>query len=790
MVILHVSRTSAGWCLWGESAKILKKTAKQVANLPQFLPYQVLHKDLMKILAELNIEGVSRSGYLRKKKYALWAPTRDKQAVFSSQLTLDAALEDRLDIALTPWAIEALSLSADELVRFLLYCKEGELISPGVRIGPEVMYLVQVLSYALHMVIRQQFMPSLNDFDEARWEPIFNRENSLELQKFIKTLPQVLRIMAMEISDPLPETLVAGSDGVLHEYFFCFIDQLVRNSQAPEQKNPAHDTIHDQFLVALHSPNAQLKARKPDDLSVQLLKNSIGEWARPIALVQNAPFYLSFHLQEPQKAGDDSGIVACTDDWKLAYFLKAADDPSLLIPIGQALNPEKKIKALFAARNYSSHEYLLFALGQVSQQCPFIAASLAEAIPDHCMLTVDQVCLFLATSVSQIQAAGFEVIIPAWCVHGTTRSRVKATASAKGSMRFSSGLLSLDDIVNFDWVVSLGDTKLSLAELDTLAQLKTPFIKSRGKWIRLEHQSIQKAIAALKNTSQASASDLLKWALGATPKSFEDIDVEGVQNCDWLEESLAKLTHKNACELLPQPAQFKGVLRAYQTEGFSWMQFLSQIGLGACLADDMGLGKTIQTLAFILHNWQQQNSQKMRPTLLICPTSVTENWKREAYKFTPDLPVVVHHGSKRTKSTAFVDHAKKAAIVISSYSLLVRDFDEFKQIKWKAIVFDEAQNIKNAETKQTKAAHSLVTDFKIALTGTPVENSLGDLWSIMQCVNPGFLGTQADFKKKFLVPVQVHKDAEAANLLKKLTGPFILRRLKTDKSIIKDLPSG
>src|SRR5258705_2415326 len=198
----------------------------------------------------------------------------------------------------------------------------------------------------------------------------------------------------------------------------------------------------------------------------------------------------------------------------------------------------------------------------------------------------------------------------------------------------------------------------------------------------------------------------------------------------------------------------------------------------------MGLGKTVQAFALIERNWTQGPP---RPTLVVCPTSVIGNWEKEAERFTPGLPLLVHHGSGRAKA-ALKDEAARHAIVLSSYALLHRDVEAFKEVDWAAVVLDEAQNIKNPETRQARAARALSAPARIALTGTPVENNVGDLWSLMEFLNPSFLGSQAEFKKRFFVPIQVYGDQGAAARLRKVTGPFILRRLKTDKSIITDLP--
>lgn len=199
----------------------------------------------------------------------------------------------------------------------------------------------------------------------------------------------------------------------------------------------------------------------------------------------------------------------------------------------------------------------------------------------------------------------------------------------------------------------------------------------------------------------------------------------------------------------------------------------------------MGLGKTVQTLTMIQRDVE---GREHRPTLLVCPTSVINNWKREAARFTPNMSVMIHHGSSRTKSDTFAKDAANHALVVTSYGILRRDVDIMRGVEWSGIVADEAQNIKNPYTKQAQAIRSITADYKFALTGTPVENGVADLWSIMEFLNPGFLGGLEQFQKNFMRPIKYGQGEEAANRLRRATGPFILRRLKTDKSVISDLP--
>ena len=259
----------------------------------------------------------------------------------------------------------------------------------------------------------------------------------------------------------------------------------------------------------------------------------------------------------------------------------------------------------------------------------------------------------------------------------------------------------------------------------------------------------------------------------------------GIEASGWIKDLLEQLEGRAIFQERCPPEVLAATLRPYQLRGFSWLSFLRQWGLGACLADDMGLGKTMQTLALLL---SLREGGEKKPCLLICPTSVVNNWVQEAARFAPGLPVMAHHGLGRKKDALFEKTASEHALVISSYGLLQRDVSVFQNIPWAGVILDEAQNIKNPETKQAKAARTISADFRIALTGTPVENNVGDLWSIMEFLNPGFLGTQAEFRRRFFVPIQTGRDPDASEKLKRLTGPFILRRVKTDKTVIADLP--
>ena len=382
-----------------------------------------------------------------------------------------------------------------------------------------------------------------------------------------------------------------------------------------------------------------------------------------------------------------------------------------------------------------------------------------------------------------MQQVGFGVLLPAWWTRQGTKARPGIRAKVKTPPMQGGSNMSMTSLIDLNIDIALGDDPISLEELQELASLKVPLVRFRGQWIEINADDIQAAADFWRNKDQLTLRDAVQIGLGADQRAEKD-NVSLVAD-GWLSDLLEQLQEKGRIELLITPEGFEGELRNYQQLGYSWLTFLAGWGLGACLADDMGLGKTVQTLAALQMDRQQGNG---RPNLLICPTSVINNWRREITKFTPDLGVLIHHGPNRRQRSAFREQVDGHQVVITSYGTMNRDRELLASVPWRAVILDEAQNIKNPVSQQAQAARSLQADCRIALTGTPVENHVGDLWSIMQFLNPGLLGTQADFKRNYFHPIQQNHDPEATARLQRVTGPFMLRRLKTDRSIIDDLP--
>jgi non-specific serine/threonine protein kinase len=347
----------------------------------------------------------------------------------------------------------------------------------------------------------------------------------------------------------------------------------------------------------------------------------------------------------------------------------------------------------------------------------------------------------------------------------------------------------MDAIVAFDWEVALGEQRLTKRELGALARAadaKQSLVRLRGQWVEIDPSRIGDLLDSVGTRAEATARELLRAGLGIDQLGVADgVEVVGVDASalGWLSSLLDDALHA-AVEPLTTPAGFEGVLRPYQERGAGWLAFLGRLGLGACLADDMGLGKTAQLIATLLADPTGQ------PTLVVCPVSVLGNWQRELSRFAPQLGVLVHHGPDRhgDGQQGFAGRAGVHDVVLTTYSLLARDLEQLTSVAWGRVVLDEAQQIKNPATAQAKAVQQLDALRRVALTGTPVENRLSELWSIMHVLNPGLLGPARSFRERFALPIERDGDPEATELLRRVTGPFVLRRLKTDRSIITDLP--
>lgn len=500
-------------------------------------------------------------------------------------------------------------------------------------------------------------------------------------------------------------------------------------------------------------------------------------WANNLSYDQfGAPFQLCFKLNS---ATNEKG-----DNWTLVILIQSKIEPSFMISLDEYWREKKKNSKLFSKMFGSSIERtLLLQLGYASRIYALLESVFESNMQRKYLgLSTDEAFAFLKEDAWALHACGYRIIVPSWW---TSQGRLKAKIKMRGTKSHRSGdsdtpsgYFAAKSLVNFDYQYAMGEHEISQAEWNQLIESKSELVYFRGQWIEIdveEMKKMQKLIeSSQKDKESGSIKDLLMMA--ADDKLYE-VDFD-----EALAGMLSKLQDKDKIDLEVQPENLAATLRPYQVRGLSWLSYLEDLGMSPCLADDMGLGKTMQVIALLLAK------PKEKAALLVAPTSVVGNWLREITKFAPSIKVAMHHGSKRKQDKAFETLIEKNEVIITSYGLIRRDKALFNQYHWSRLIIDEAQNIKNPAAAQTKTLMKIPSDSRIALTGTPVENRLLDLWSIFTFLNPGFLGTRSAFKNAFEFPIQRDNCPYKTRVLKNLVEPFILRRLKTDKNIIHDLP--
>ncbi|MEX2416415.1 MAG: DEAD/DEAH box helicase [Paenibacillaceae bacterium] len=415
---------------------------------------------------------------------------------------------------------------------------------------------------------------------------------------------------------------------------------------------------------------------------------------------------------------------------------------------------------------------------------------------------------FLTADSQRLIDAGWQVLLPAWWEAASRKKpRLRARVSSSTGSRTDRALFGLDSLIDYDWRIAIGETDLSEAEFAELMARNERLVRFRGQWIELDPAllaQIRQAMARVDKGQGVSFQDVLQLHLLGGTNASDDESADGgaaelqpddsdrvkleVELNEHLVKLIGQLGQQAEWPKLAVPAGLHAELRPYQQSGYAWLAFLRRFGLGACLADDMGLGKTVQFIAYLLHIQENTAEDSKVPSLLICPTSVLGNWQKELTRFAPSLNVMLHYGSRRLSGEAFTEAAKQADLVLTSYAISALDQETVQSITWTSLCLDEAQNIKNAQAKQSSAVRSIPARHRIALTGTPIENRLSELWSIYDYINPGYLGNARAFNSRFSNAIEKEHDEQRTSDLQKLVKPFMLRRKKKDPAIQLDLP--
>lgn len=495
-------------------------------------------------------------------------------------------------------------------------------------------------------------------------------------------------------------------------------------------------------------------------------------------------FHTCLRLEEPELLGDS---------WRLTYWLQSAEDPSLLVSAADLWTVAGDHSHYLDGRRHRLRAQLLQDLKAAAHYFQPMAASLQDAYPTACLLNNVETQQLLAEQAERLREAGLSVQIPNWW--RKNRAVLGVRLILKEEVRTGPGFLGVGALASYEMEASLGDQVICRSELEQIVALKTSLVRLAGQWCEIEPEKAAAALALIDRLAGKSiplGQLLTAVAAGDTgeldPEETVALPIVHFEAPDKLRALMAAGKARDAgpnCAMATPP-EFQGVLRPYQSRGLAWLTQLSELGLGACLADDMGLGKTIQVIAYLLE--KRRGDRSALPALIICPLSVVENWRRELAKFAPCLRVFLQHGADRLNGKRFSETATGQDVVLTTYALAQRDNADLRAVAWGDIIIDEAQNIKNPLIRQTAGIMKLSAPCRLALTGTPVENRLRELWSILQFLNPGYLPPLKEFEQTYSIPIEQRRDVAKQRQLQQLVQPFLLRRLKTDKTIAPDLP--
>ncbi len=676
---------------------------------------------------------------------------------------------------------------------------------PALLVSDSVRFYAAAARLARSFVAQQRVAPMLRQRMggalEACWTPWWSDPAAAEqAARLALAAPPAVRSVVDE-----HEHAVWPS---LESFLSACVDELCRRAligedveEAIEDRDPREDD-HVAWLTGLLGENA---ATAIDAGRGSAMLGAVRRW---VGLLddrgESVGWRLHLRVIEPAGDDDDDGMHLDTRsaEWTLALGLQSADEDAVVLDAADLWTMPADVATVDGRRIEDPPRTLLSEIGRAARIFGPLERALEESQPSEITLSTVEAHRFLSEFAPALREQGFGVADPRWWGGDGAQLGLlldidaeEAPPTGGGGREGGEGaeapVFGLHALVDYRWRIAVGSRTLTMEEFEQLASSRSPMVKVGGQWVEIKKDKLA-AIRKFFDESgggQMSLGEAMRLAYGSDEDEI-GAKVLGVRASGWAGELIGDetdgLDSDRAIEMLEQPGALEGELRAYQRSGLSWLAFLDRLGLGGCLADDMGLGKTIQLISLMLH--ERRDGMTVAPTLVIAPTSVVGNWRREAKKFAPDLRTFVHHGPERSTGEAFATRAKDSDLVITTYALAHRDFETLSGVTWRRVCLDEAQNIKNPGSKQSQSVRGLPAERRVALTGTPVENRLTELWSIMEFLNPGYLGSAARFRRKFSLPVERRRDAQRTRQLRRLVQPFILRRLKTDPTVVPDLP--
>ncbi len=637
--------------------------------------------------------------------------------------------------------------------------------------------------FALDLVSTARIQPGMTDRGVDCWKPgVLTTEDQDQLRRLVVAMPAAAHAVpyrgagSEDGSDEAVLAMVAARH-LLDAFLEAIVDTFVRTAAAPIAAG--HDAFAARHAVVVN-PKATLGALKR-------LAGEADEGRAPLVT-------LRIHAGQP---------TAGTTGFRAILGLQSRNDATLTANVDDFAHVPHDMRPMLSAIEYE----VAMVLKRAARIWPILSTLTDDASPRSIDLEINELEALLGTLGLRLGATGLSVIaaqglfasldlrpvvtsrnsVEAVVGRGARRRPVEADewrdldddsmfagglADRLGGRRVSRGL-DLSSLLELRWQGSLGGQQLSEAELADIIDSKRSVVRLRDQWIRIDPESIER----LHEQRSLPASTAIAAALGL-PVNIGG-DVQRIEVSGRLAELATRLRDLDSVQQMAPPDDLVAVLRPYQERGLAWLAEMDALGLGGILADDMGLGKTIQVIALHLHRQQRHPS----PTLVICPASVVGNWQRELERFAPDVPVRRYHGARRSLGTP-----TPGEVVLTTYGIARRDATLLAKQNWGLVIADEAQAIKNPTSRTSRALRSLPSSTRFALTGTPVQNQLFDLWSILEWTTPGLLGPQERFRQEIVVPIEQHGDPTATAQLNRMLRPFLLRRRKSDPDIVPDLP--
>ncbi|MER5202708.1 DEAD/DEAH box helicase [Streptomyces sp. NPDC002825] len=708
----------------------------------------------------------------RAGRIAFWSPDGEPLPDADApggDTTITVVDGDSLQVVTVP----ARALSVRDALPLLARARFSDTASPAAAFWGAAALL------ALDLVSRGLLLPGLTAGDHDAWRagPLGPAELA-ELRTLAASMPPAAHAVPLPVSVPPADDVPGANDEPLllpepEALLRAFADAVA-------------DTLPRTPAAALAAGGPAFAADEPQHVPEQRA------WAADVAAVHDAGVRLSLRLELPGFRADAQEAPA----FRAVLQLHGVADPSLVADAAEVWAGSGRAGAAFGPRTRMD---ALLALRRAARAWPPLSPLLSAAVPDTVELADEEVAELLGPAAEALAASGVQVHWPRELADRLTARAEIGPAEAAAAVAGVAGLgtdpedgtnhaaarasalpsfLAADSLLAFNWRFAVGDHELSRSELDRLAEAGRPLVRLRDRWVLVDPAEVRRARA--HQDRKVTPVDALSAVLtGTTEVDGRPVEVAAT---GWLERLRERLAEPEGDRPeVTQPPALAATLRDYQLRGLDWLHRMTSLGLGGCLADDMGLGKTITVIALHLH--RQTDPASAGPTLVVCPTSLMGNWQREIEKFAPGTPVRRFHGAARD-----LEELPDGGFVLTTYGTMRLDAERLTALDWGLVVADEAQHVKNPYSATARQLRTIGARARVALSGTPVENNLSELWAILDWTTPGLLGSLGAFRNRFATAVEGGQDPAAAERLGALVRPFLLRRRKSDPGIAPELP--